>query len=141
MDLIYKIYSIIDEDKIQHIYIKQCNKEYKSFFAPIMYMEYKEPYTDPRNPNYYSRTVLHIDITIKELEEEQVHYRYWRALPDGKYKLLSFNDVVQLYDNYGTFTRFFVLPLPIFTFKDKTKALIGLLDLLQLIIAKWDDWN
>jgi hypothetical protein len=142
MDLIYKTYSMIDEDKIQHIYIKQCDKKYESLLAPIMYMEYKEPYTDPRDPNYYSRTVLHIDITIKKLEEEQIHYRYFRALPDGKYKPLSFNNVLNLYSKYVNIKLISLTGYsPIFIFKDKSRAHTTFLGLLQLIIAKWDDWN
>jgi hypothetical protein len=129
------------EDKVKHIYIKQCNKKYKSLSAPIMYMEYREPYTDPRNPNYYNKTVLHIDITIKELEEEQIHYRYWRALPEGKYKLLLFNNVLDLYSEYVNIKlRSLIGYSPIFIFKDKNKAFTTLLNLLQLIIANWEDW-
>lgn len=141
MDLIYKIYSMID-DKTKNIYIKQHNKKYKSLYAPIVYMEYIEQYTDPRN-NYYTKTVLHIDVSIKELEKEQVHYKYWRALPEGAYKSLSFIDVIELYNKYSTFTKFnaLIIPPPIFVFKDKNKAIITFLNLLQLIIANWDDWN
>lgn len=79
MNLIYKIYSTIDvDDKSKVIYIKQCNKKYNKLFAPIEFMKYKEQYTDPRNlnPNYYIKTILHIDISINELEEEQLHYMY-----------------------------------------------------------------
>ena len=145
MDIIYKVYSTIDTDaNSKIIYIKQSNKEYSKLFAPIVFIQYLEQYTDPRNPNYYNKTIINVDISIKELEVEQVHYRYWRALPEGKYKLLSFNDVLDLYSRYSYFTKYsysLLFTKPIFTFKDGSKALTMFLDLLQLIIAKWDDWN
>lgn len=145
MDLIYKIYSTIDtEANSKIIYIKQCNKKYNKLFAPIVFIQYTQQYTDPRNPNYYNKTIINIDIFIKELEIEQIHHQYWRALPEGKYKLLSFNDVLDLYNEYNHFTKYnysFLFTKPVFTFKDGNKALTTFLDLLQLIIAKWDDWN
>jgi hypothetical protein len=145
MNLIYKVYSTIDTDaNSKIIYIKQSNKEYSKLFAPIVFIQYLEQYTDPRNPNYYNKTIINIDIFIKELEIEQIHHQYWRALPEGKYKLLSFNDVLDLYNEYNHFTKYnysFLFTKPVFTFKDGNKALTTFLDLLQLIITKWDDWN